>query len=553
MARNKGKRPNTTSGPKSQTSDQTKRADLAKSSATEDASKKTVATSSALTSQTSKTDGKPASGLSGAASATSTAASSNVSASVTSKTTSSGKSDSRPVADKGSVPSSKSEMTNDPNAAKKPMAATSATSASTLSSPPPSAGSSNNSSGFWPGLLGGLLGGAAMALLASLYWGGGDDGEVVAQLQSTTTELDSRLSAAESQVEQVGPLAERVAAVEAAPVAGEGGSDEVANRFSDLEQQLSDLREASESSMTTAAAGEAETGGTVPGDGAATNDRLAALEQQLSELNQAVTSSSEEQQAAGQTLAALQATLPTLEATLSATGTTVEEAGQQTAALSESVDTIRQTTEQLSGDLGSLSKDIGTLSDRVGTAENKLDYIGGEYQRAAAMVVAIGDVDRSIAKAEPFETALESLRALGQDDPGVGQSIAVLEPMAADGVPTLFDLKASFGEVGSRILLAKDGNETLADKVSGNVFSIINMRPAGAAAEGDDSRAIVARAQARLSANDLEGTIAELEGLSEAGAERAADWVADAKGRIAADAAIVDLRAHAQSLLAKGA
>jgi len=252
-------------------------------------------------------------------------------------------------------------------------------------------------------------------------------------------------------------------------------------------------------------------------------------------------------------LTALQAALPTLEATLSATGTTVEETGQQTAALSESVDTIRQTTEQLSGDLGGLSEEFGTLSDRVGSAESKLDYIGGQYQRAAAMVVAIGDVDRSIAKAEPFETSLESLRALGQDDPSVGQSIAALEPMAADGVPTLLDLKASFGEVGSQILLAKDGNETLADQVSGNVFGIINMRPAGAEAEGDDSRAIVARAQAKLSTDDLEGTIAELEGLSEAAAERAAGWVAGAKGRLAADTAIIDLRAHAQSLLAKGA
>jgi hypothetical protein len=280
---------------------------------------------------------------------------------------------------------------------------------------------------------------------------------------------------------------------------------------------------------------------------------LAALELQLSELSQTVASSSEEQQSVSQALTSLQSALPTLESSLSATGTTVEENGQQTAMLGESVDTLRQTTEQLSGDLGGLSKDLGALSDRMGGAEDKLDYIGGEYQRAAAMVVAIGDVDRSIAKAEPFETALESLRALGQDDPSVSSSLQALQPMAAKGVPTLLDLKASFGAVGSQILLAEEGNATLADQVSDNLFGIINMRPAGAEVEGDDSRAIVARAQAKLSAGDLEGTIVELDALSEAAAERASGWVADAKARLAADAAIADLRAHAQSLLAKGA
>ncbi|MGI9451690.1 MAG: mitofilin family membrane protein [Geminicoccaceae bacterium] len=386
-----------------------------------------------------------------------------------------------------------------------------------------------------------------MALLASLYWGSGDS-DALAKLQSTAAELDGRLSATESEIEQVGSLADRVAAVEAAPAASDAGTGELADRLADLEQQLGDLRETANLSTSDAAASEEAAAAN-----AAVNEHLAALEQQLSELSQTVASSSEEQQSVSQALTSLQSALPTLESSLSATGTTVEENGQQTAMLGESVDTLRQTTEQLSGDLGGLSKDLGALSDRMGGAEDKLNYIGGEYQRAAAMVVAIGDVDRLIAKAEPFETALESLRALGQDDPSVSSSLQALQPMAAKGVPTLLDLKASFGAVGSQILLAEEGNATLADQVSDNLFGIINMRPAGAEVEGDDSRAIVARAQAKLSAGDIEGTIVELDALSKAAAERASGWVADAKARLAADAAIVDLRAHAQSLLAKGA
>jgi hypothetical protein len=192
------------------------------------------------------------------------------------------------------------------------------------------------------------------------------------------------------------------------------------------------------------------------------------------------------------------------------------------------------------------------LSDRLAETESRLAYIGGEYQRAAAMVVALGDVDRSISRAEPYEAALQSLQALGKDDPSVDEAVAALEPMAASGVPTLSSLQASFGEVASRILLTEDGDATLVEKVSDNLFGIINMRPSGAEVEGEGSRAIVARAQARLSEGDLEGTLAELSDLSEAARREAEGWMADARARLAADAAVADLRNHAQSLLAKG-
>ena len=366
-----------------------------------------------------------------------------------------------------------------------------------------------HSSGFWPGLLGGLLGGAATALAASLFWFGEQGGEAVTTLRSTTADLDSRMSAMEGEVQAIGPLKERIAA-----------GDEFADRLADVEEKMAALSESG--------------GGGAATSGSGIDDRLTALEQQISDMT-------EVQQSASNVLASV----PSLEATLSNTEAAVETTGQQTTALRGSVDTLQQTAE-------SLNADLGALAERIGRAEHELDNIGGAYQRAAAMVVAIGDIDRSIAKAEPYETVLGTLRTLGKDAPEVAQAIAKLEPMAARGVPTLSALKGSFGEAGSRIILAEDGDETLVDQVSDNLFGIINMRPAGAAVEGDDGRAIVARAQARLSADDLEGAVAELEGLSPATLERVDDWLADAQGRLSADTAVNDLRAHAQSLLATG-
>ena len=401
------------------------------------------------------------------------------------------KASAKPSANIGSVPSSKTADS------KKPATVAASTSA-------PSANQPSGGSGFWPGLLGGLIGGAGMALAASVFWFGNQSNDAIMEVQSATAVLDDRLSVVEGEVGAVGSLAESAAQ-----------SDALSGRLADLEQEVTSLKDISASSEG------------VSGEAGANTDlgeRLAVLEQDI---------------------ATLQSTLPTLEATLSSTGISVEKNGQQAAALNGSVETLNQATVRLGTDLGS-------LSDRVGQAEDKLDFIGGEYQRAAAMIVAIGDIDRSVLRAEPFESALESFRTLGKDSPEVNDIISKLEPMAKEGVPTLSDLKQSFGEVSSRILLAEEDDGTLADQVSDNLFSIINMRPSGADVEGEDSRSVVARAQAKLSANDVEGVLSELGGLSGKALESAQAWMTAAEGRLSANEAVADLRRYAQGLLMTG-
>lgn len=372
-------------------------------------------------------------------------------------------------------------------------------------------------------MIGGIIGGAATALAASFFWIGGDDG--------TTATLETRLTEAEQQVSQVETLTERIAAIEAPPAEAATAGDDVAARFTDLEAKLDALA-----------------GNTTAGGGDDFGERIAALQEQLdglAGLEQKVEALAGEVQTASQarqantaTLLGLEGTLPTLEATLAATGTTVEQTTAETSALNQSVET--------------LSGDMQSLATRIDETEGRLDYIGGEYQRGAAMIVAIGDVDRAIAKAEPFESSLQSLKLLLRDDQALGGSISVLEPMAAEGVPTLSDLKGGYGSMASAVLLADEGEKSLTDQVSNNVFGILNIRPSGGDVAGTSSRAILARAQARLSADDLDGVINELAALEGTAAGEAAGWVAKARGRLSAEAAVVDLRAHAQALVAQG-
>lgn len=399
--------------------------------------------------------------------------------------------------------------------------------------------SSSPSGGFWPGVGGGVIGGAATALIASLFWVGGDDG--------ATTALESRLATAEQQVGEIGTLSERVAAVESAP-AETSDAGALSERLDGLETALAAIG----GSPTDAAGGDGAVGsrlddleaklaalaGAPAGSTGDLGERVTSLMQQVETLTGDVQAAGEAREANAQALSGLTTALPSLEETLAATGETVGQTREQATALNQTVET--------------LNGDLQTLTTRVGDAEGRLDHLGGAYQRGAAMIVAIGDVDRAIARAEPFDDSLQSLKSLVRDDAVIGGTLTVLEPMAAEGVPTLSILKSEFGPMASQVMLAAEGDRSIADQVGNNVFGIINMRPAGADAEGDDSRAVLARAQAKLAADDLGGSVAELALLEGTAAEEAKGWIERANARLSAEAAVVDLRSHAQGLVAKG-
>ncbi len=353
---------------------------------------------------------------------------------------------------------------------------------------------------------------------------GGDDGDRAA--------LESRLAAAEQQVGALEALNGRVEALESQPADGADASSELAARLDALETDIG--------SLAGAAAGSS--------GGSDIDERLAVLQQQLEGLAGLdakvetlagdIQTASQGQETNASALASLQNILPTLESTLATTGQAVEQATAQTGSLDQSVET--------------LNSDVQALATRVGDTESRLDHIGGAYQRGAAMVVAIGDIDRAVARSEPFESVLQSLTLLISDDAPVGDAMAALEPLAASGAPSLTELKGDYGSMASRVLLAEEGEKTLADEVSNNVFGILKMRPAGGDVAGDNSRAVLARAQSRLSDDDLEGAITELEMLGEAASAAAVGWIERAQSRLSAEAAVVDLRAYAQTLVAQG-
>ena len=86
---------------------------------------------------------------------------------------------------------------------------------------------------------------------------------------------------------------------------------------------------------------------------------------------------------------------------------------------------------------------------------------------------------------------------------------------------------------------------SLGARLLGRVEGLVTVRPVGGEVAGDDPPARLARAEAKLDRGDLAGAVAEVGAITGAAAAPAADWLAAARARLAAQQAIQQLQAAA--------
>ncbi|NIA71048.1 hypothetical protein HBA54_20825 [Pelagibius litoralis] len=189
------------------------------------------------------------------------------------------------------------------------------------------------------------------------------------------------------------------------------------------------------------------------------------------------------------------------------------------------------------------------LGARLDAAENEL--AGATASREAApgseetlMLLAMLQLRDAIRGTGPYDEPLRMLQNLAADDPALAETIAPLERRAPAGLPGLADLQAAFPDVARRIAAIELGEEGegWSAGVLRRLSEAVNLRPVGLV-EGDQPTAVAARAEVKLNDGDLAGALAELDGLTGAAAEAAADWRSHAEARIAADQAVSRLGA----------
>ncbi|MEO8243531.1 MAG: hypothetical protein ABI832_14600 [bacterium] len=178
------------------------------------------------------------------------------------------------------------------------------------------------------------------------------------------------------------------------------------------------------------------------------------------------------------------------------------------------------------------------LDSKVSELDTRLAGIKADAEAVAKATVnraALRQIQAALDSGGPYTSALADLANV--DLP------PVLADNADSGLPSLQVLRDSFplaARASIDAALRADMGETWTARLGAFLRGQTGARSLSPR-EGTDPDAVLSRAEAKLAAGDLPGALDEIAVLSPAGQAEMADWVAKAKLRLAAQAAVHDL------------
>ncbi|MCC7274938.1 MAG: hypothetical protein IT561_19890 [Alphaproteobacteria bacterium] len=187
---------------------------------------------------------------------------------------------------------------------------------------------------------------------------------------------------------------------------------------------------------------------------------------------------------------------------------------------------------------------LAGLEQEFRAADQRIDEL-----RRLALIGAIAQLRPALARPTPFALELAAVAGLAAGRAGPMAAVAVLTPHAATGIPTLRQIRARFDDYAMRTLMAEASTDDV-PIVSQLVTWISATAPLGSGRFVLDltmpSAATAVRAAAqRLEADDLDGALAVLSGLTGPAAEAMRPWIEQARARADATRALEQLVAAA--------
>ncbi|MTJ83465.1 MAG: hypothetical protein F8N37_20950 [Telmatospirillum sp.] len=211
-------------------------------------------------------------------------------------------------------------------------------------------------------------------------------------------------------------------------------------------------------------------------------------------------------------------------------------------------------SERLAAEVDRLSSDLqgvkaaippeGTilrLVDRAAQAERQARALAVQTSSTQAQLLVVGQLRDAIGRGDPYQAELLAARRVVDAD--TQAALDGLVSSAAAGIPRVETLMQQLSAVTRRILDAEalPDDDGVWTKVQRKARSLISVRRVDG--EGDDTEAIVARAEKSAGQRDLAGVLKELTALRGPAASAAQPWIKAASSRIAADRSLSELSA----------
>ena len=269
---------------------------------------------------------------------------------------------------------------------------------------------------------------------------------------------------------------------------------------------------------------------------AALEARIGALEQRIGQTTDdpALAKLTEEVSRLGQRVAdrddlsTVEKSIDDLEAKLAAMATRTSEAAATSPELMAQFEALRGDIAKLNGTIAEIDARLTRL-DKGMTAENA--------GRATTLVLATAQLRRALQDSGPFLAELDAFQRLVGEDPAIIRALQPWAGRADKGIPTVALLQRRFATVMRAALqaAAQPKQQGWVGETLARVTKLVTVRPTGDAASGEGAGALLAQAKSALDGGDLGAAVAKLEGLDGAAAAAVADWLGDARLRLATE------------------
>lgn len=209
--------------------------------------------------------------------------------------------------------------------------------------------------------------------------------------------------------------------------------------------------------------------------------------------------------------------------------TELEKRPMEAAVSPETIAAYERELDKLRSDITAQRDEIKTMAAEAFAAEQA----AGNDAVLAKARAALADITVAVDNGAAFADALAQLRIVS------GATIPEgLSAHAADGVPTLAALIASFPDAARSALAA---SRMTGDTGEGGFGAFLKAQLGARSVtpkEGNDPDAVLSRAEAALRSGDLTTTLSELDALPDVAQKEIADWRAGADARASALAAV---------------
>ena len=206
---------------------------------------------------------------------------------------------------------------------------------------------------------------------------------------------------------------------------------------------------------------------------------------------------------------------------------------------------VTEKTAELTAANSQLHQTMAALQARLELLENSVQQDALSREKTGlekSLVVAVGQLQQTVLSGRPYVEPLATVAALAKKNEKFTAAILTLTPKAKNGVDTQRTLSDQFPSVARTVMKAdkKDGDGFL-QRTWQSVGSLITIRRVGEV-DGEETDAILARAERRLIAGELAATIELMESLRRPASVAAQPWLDRAKTRLRAEHALADLQ-----------